>query len=225
MLIFEDCIEEIDELLEKSRSKWHLDAVQWLGYDDVSQIIRIHVYNKWHLWNQERPFKPWCRSVISNQISNLIRNNYSSFSKPCLKCPHYMSENMCAFTNSKIQDESCPLYAKWLKKKRDIHDIRLPLPLDGKTPQDCVGLYDDFDFEKSAETLHDKVKKKLLNDKHREIYHQLYVEELEDAEIIKRAGFKREAGKSDFRCKQLEVLKRKFQSLAREIVYEEDIIS
>ena len=49
---FEDKIEEIDQLLDVNRSKWQLDAIQWFDYDDVKQIIRIHINEKWDLWIQ-----------------------------------------------------------------------------------------------------------------------------------------------------------------------------
>ena len=87
---FEDKREDLDQLLLKYRPKWQLSALAWLDYDDVCQIIRLHVYNKWHLWDQSRPFKPWASMIISNQIKNLIRNNYTSFANPCLRCQYNM---------------------------------------------------------------------------------------------------------------------------------------
>ena len=72
MVEYNDKIDEINELLIKLRNKWRLDSIQWMDYDDVSQHIRLHIWRKWDKWNQERPFAPWCRTVISNQIINLI---------------------------------------------------------------------------------------------------------------------------------------------------------
>ena len=43
---FEDKREDLDQLLLKYRPKWQLSALAWLDYDDVCQIIRLHVYNK-----------------------------------------------------------------------------------------------------------------------------------------------------------------------------------
>ena len=48
-LKFEDCIEKIDLEINKRRSRWNLTALSWMDFDDVSQIIRIHIFKKWHL--------------------------------------------------------------------------------------------------------------------------------------------------------------------------------
>mgnify|MGYP001168246834 CR=1 FL=1 len=38
---YEDLIPEIEELLSRYRTKWQLNSIAWLDYDDVSQIIDI----------------------------------------------------------------------------------------------------------------------------------------------------------------------------------------
>ena len=114
---FEDKREDLDQLLLKYRPKWQLSALAWLDYDDVCQIIRLHVYNKWHLWDQSRPFKPWASMIISNQIKNLIRNNYTSFAKPCLRRQYNMGGTLCDWTKSGDQDRTCADFEKSKKKK------------------------------------------------------------------------------------------------------------
>ena len=76
---FDSQCDSLEELLKRYRPKWQLSALAWIDYDDVCQIIRFHIYKKWHLWDQTRPFKPWASMIISNQIKNLIRNNYTNF--------------------------------------------------------------------------------------------------------------------------------------------------
>ena len=127
---FDSQRDSLEELLKKYRPKWQLSALAWIDYDDVCQIIRFHIYKKWHLWDQTRPFKPWASMIISNQIKNLIRNNYSSFAKPCLRCPHNMGATTCDWTKSREQDESCPDFNKWRKKKERAFNIKLPLALE-----------------------------------------------------------------------------------------------
>ena len=68
---FEDCIDVIDVEIAKRRSKWGLTALAWMDYDDVSQIIRIHIYKKWHLYDPSKNLLPWIRTIISNQLKNL----------------------------------------------------------------------------------------------------------------------------------------------------------
>ena len=82
-LEFVDCLDMINTEIAKRRGKWQLDSISWMDYDDVAQILRFHIYRKWHLFDQTKNPKPWVRTIITNQIKNLIRNNYSNFVKPC----------------------------------------------------------------------------------------------------------------------------------------------
>ena len=83
---FEECIDIIDEEIRKRKSKWNLQSLAWMDFEDVSQIIKIHINNKWHLYDIKQPLRPWLNRIISNQLKNLIRNNYGNFTRPCLKC-------------------------------------------------------------------------------------------------------------------------------------------
>ena len=44
---FEQSIDVIDEEISKRRSRWHLTAISWMDFQDVSQRLRIHIYKKW----------------------------------------------------------------------------------------------------------------------------------------------------------------------------------
>ena len=92
---FEDSISIIDNEISKRRNKWNLSSLTWIDFDDVSQIIRIHIYKKWHLYNPKKPLAPWVNRIISNQIKNLIRNNYLNFIKPCAQCPEAEPDEGC----------------------------------------------------------------------------------------------------------------------------------
>ena len=123
-LEFEDCISEIDKEIAKRRNKWSLSALSWMDFDDVSQIIRIHVYKKWHLYDQSKPLAPWLNRIISNQIKNLIRNNYGNYARPCLKCSASDGEEGCEIYVKQCVD--CPLYEHWFKNKKRAHDTNCP---------------------------------------------------------------------------------------------------
>ena len=43
-LKFEDCIEKINQEIAKRKNKWNLTAINWMDFDDVSQILRLHIY-------------------------------------------------------------------------------------------------------------------------------------------------------------------------------------
>ena len=116
----------IDIELKKRRGKWFLNSVSWIDFDDVCQIIRAHIYKKWEQWDQARALEPWLNRIISNQLKNILRNNYSNFSRPCLNCPFNQSKGpsesdapgeLCGFTPSGLQCSECPLYKKWEKTK------------------------------------------------------------------------------------------------------------
>ena len=222
---FDDKREDLDELLKKYRGKWQLNALAWLDYDDVCQIIRIHIYKKWHLWDQERPFKPWAAMIISNQIKNLVRNNYSSFARPCLRCPHNMGNTACSLNKSREQDESCPDFAKWKKKKERAYNIKLPLSLDDAVAVTSTAhLRDDFDYGESAAKLHRLVVEH-LNEKHKQIYIMLYIKNMDENKIAEKFGFKADSSKRRKpRYKQMANLKKKFYILALKIIKENDIV-
>ena len=102
---YEDKFETVDNEIRKRYYKWHLHALAWLDFDDVSQIIRAHIYKKWDQWDQQRPIEPWVNKIISNQLKNILRNNYSNFARPCISCKHNQSKeqssgqiaNLCSF--------------------------------------------------------------------------------------------------------------------------------
>ena len=104
---FEDYIEQIDAEIKKRRSKWNLTALSWMDFDDVSQILRIHIFKKWHLYDTKKPLNPWINRIISNQIKNLIRNNYGNYCRPCLKCAAAEAGDLCYIYGK--QSEACPL--------------------------------------------------------------------------------------------------------------------
>ena len=92
---FEDHLDLIDEEIRKRRGKWNLKSLAWMDFDDVSQIIKFHIFKKWHLYDPAKPLGPWLNKIISNQIKNLIRNNYGNYSRPCLRCAAAEGENLC----------------------------------------------------------------------------------------------------------------------------------
>lgn len=220
---FEDYIDQIDALLNQSRSKWQL-SLQWMDYDDVCQLIRIHIHTKWHLWKQDLPFAPWCRRVINNRMINLIRDNYGTFCRPCLKCKHNLGNDACGITQSKTQDDSCDLYAKWSKKRAHVYNLKMPVSLEESKYHTISQLHDEIDFDLSTNRLHEAVLNKLSNVKHQAVYIALYIDHLDDDTIAEQMNFTPDIQKNGKRYKQLNNLKNKFLKLAKEAMDEEDIL-
>jgi len=223
-LTYEDKSAELEDILVKYRAKWQLDALAWLDYSDVCQIIRFHIFKKWHLWDQERPFKPWAAMVASHQIKNLIRNHYSNFTKPCLRCEHNLGGDGCAISKNGLQNEQCAMYAKWKKKKESAYNLKLALPIEDNS---CLGesfIEDNIDFEKAEKKLHLLVLEQ-LNEKHKKVYTMLYIDNLDESVVAKHFKFKRDSSKrKTVRYKQISNLKKKFFEIAKTILKEEDVI-
>lgn len=184
---FEDKIEEIDREIFKRRNKWQLKAIAWMDFDDVSQILRIHIFKKWKMWDQTRELAPWLNRVISNQIRNLIRNNYSNFSRPCLRCPANQGDDLCSIHYK--QGPDCPLYSKWEKTKRRAHDVKLPVTIENHTKEVYDMPHGNPDLEKIARQVHIHMEK-LLRPIEWKIYRGLYIDHKSEEQVAKLMGYR-----------------------------------
>lgn len=204
---FDECIGFINEEINKRKGKWNLTSLHWLDYDDVSQIIRIHIYEKWHLYDPEKPLAPWINRIISNQIKNLIRNNYGNFSRPCLKCEAAEPSDLCKIY--KKQCAECPLYAKWEKTKKKAYDVKIPLALDDHIHEiGCSSFEDGMDIEKYAQNLH-KEMKQILKPNEWIVYEGLFIKNLEEDEVSNTLGFKSSEKNRKPGYKQIKNLRKK----------------
>lgn len=220
---FEDAHDDIEEMLRKFRVKWQLDALAWMDYDDVCQLVRIHIFDKWHLWDQERPLRPWLSTVIGNRIKNLIRDNYTNYAKPCLRCVHFLGGDGCALLTNHVQSEACEEFAKWKKKKERAYNLKLPLPM-----EECIQINSEAEehvnFDKSEIRLHEEVLKR-LPEKQQIIYRMLYMEGKTNSEVARRFGFKADMdNRKTARYKHINNLRKKFYELAKQVVREGDIL-
>ena len=230
-IAFEDCIDKINEELDKQKRKWTL-TLPHISYDDASQIIRRHIYLKWSQYDQTRALGPWIAQIISTQIKNLVRNNFASFAKPCYNCPFSEKEGTdgeggCAITHDGLQGPSCALYARWLASKRDAFNVRVPLSMDcpssSGASEKVVDNQNTFDFEGSVNNMHAAMKKK-LNAKLFKAYEMIYVDRHTDEEVAKFMGYR--SGEKDRAAgyKQIKNLKVRFTKMAKALLESEDII-
>ena len=227
-LAYEDCHQIIDEELIKRKNSWFLNSVNWIDYEDVCQIIRLHLFNKWDQWDQIRPLKPWLNKIISNQFKNILRNYYTNFAKPCLNCPFNMgsSEEACGFTKSGAQDDTCPLLNKWLKTKRYAHYVKIAAPMpenEHSIDSSFLEKNDFIDFEKCIDKIKKRLKEK-VNTKQYELFHLLFIENIDEAEAAKRVGYKstEEGRKAGY--KQIKNTKKILKKIILEIIKESDLL-
>jgi len=225
---FHECLYIIDNELHKRRSRWRLNSIAWMDYDDVSQKIRIHIFNKWDQWDNKRPIRPWINTIITNQMTNLIRNNYSSFSKPCCQCKYNQGGDLCSIYGT--QNSTCTEYSKWESGKKNAYSIKMPLSLnsnfkdpnnpdDKREDMDVPDSYSYIDYEDKIQGFHEIVKNKLSAIDWK-IYTLLYIQNLDEIEAAKLMGYKTTEKNRSPGYKQIKKIKNKIYKAARQIVLE-----
>jgi len=133
-----------------------LTALSWMDFDDVSQILRIHIFKKWHLYDPHKPLNPWINRIISNQIKNLIRNNYGNYCRPCLKCAAAEAGDLCYIYGK--QSDACPLFANWSRTKKQAYDAKLPVSIHDHASEINMTEYTNIDVLSLMDKLHEKMK-------------------------------------------------------------------
>jgi hypothetical protein len=225
---FSECIYIIDEELAKRRGKWRLTAIAWMDFDDVCQKIRLHVFKKWSQWDNSRPVRPWLNTVITNQMTNLIRNNYSSFSKPCSACKYNQGGNLCELYS--VQSTECVEYAKWNSGKKNAYDIKIPISIhenfgnsnDEKSTFSAFDIPDNgvyMDYAVNIEKLHLRMREKLTVVEYK-VYNFLYIENKDEIETAKLMGYKTSEKNRSPGYKQIKKIKNKIFKVAKQTISE-----
>jgi hypothetical protein len=228
-LKFEDYIDVIDREIIKRKNQVHL-YLNDFDFDDIAQIIRLHIYQKWHLWDTQRPLENWVNVIISRQIKNFIRNNYTSVAPPCYKCPMNQGGSLCSFTSSGEQCSECPLYKKWELGKKDGFNIKFPTSLHETSDEDGRFLGDkiengstDINWEVVVKSLSKNLKLRLSKELYF-VYDFLYVKGKTDEELARVLKFKTSEKKRVPGYKQIYNFKQKIITEAKLILKEEDIL-
>jgi DNA-directed RNA polymerase specialized sigma24 family protein len=227
---YEDKCDTIDNEIRKRFYRWHLHAIAWFDFEDVSQIIRAHIYKKWDQWDQERPIEPWVNKIISNQMKNILRNNYSNFARPCISCPHNQSReqragqtsNLCAVTPSGTQSDECDLYAKWEKTRKQAYDIKIPVSLEHHHYDQLTLPEDHYNIYTGITNLHLSMRG-YLNDRHYIIYKMLFIDHVDEEVVARVLGYKSNEKGRKAGYKQIKNLKNFYKKIAKKICAETDI--
>lgn len=222
-ILFEDKLPIIEVEIRKRRNKWQLNVLKWMSFEDVEQIIKMHVFKKWHMWDQTKPLEPWVSRIITNQIRNLIRNNYTNYVKPCANCPHNLGDDFCNLNISGTQDSSCEKYAVWEKGKRHGYNIKLPLELENHSREVEEISWDQVDFSQSISLLNIEMKK-ILSENYFRAYEMLFFEKASDEEVAKFLGYRSSEKNRKIGYKQIKNLKKLFRDKAIEILKNKDIL-
>jgi DNA-directed RNA polymerase specialized sigma24 family protein len=217
---FEEYISEINSEITKRKSKWNLTAINWMDFSDVSQILRIHIYKKWHLYDAKKPLAPWVNRIISNQIKNLIRNNYSNFTRPCLKCAAAEGEEGCAIYSQ--QCNACPLFANWEKTKKSAHDTKLTLSMENHEKEINNLPIDQMNVEKTALNIHNKMQKTLKPIEWK-VYKYLYIDGKDEEQTAKLMGYRTSEKNRIAGYKQIKNIKKIIIFKVKKYLYNGDI--
>lgn len=221
---YEECYPIIDSIIKKFGNKWRLKSINWFDFEDVSQTIKIHIYNKWHLWDQTRALEPWVAQVASHQIKNIIRNNYSNYVRPCMQCKFNTGDDGCSFTASGEQDSSCSLYAKWSKNKKNGYGIKMPVSMEHHSHEiNEASSIDPVCFDSSMRRLNEKMKEALSEDYYK-VYEMLFLEKKTEEDVAKFMGYKTSEKNRKAGYKQIKNLKKMLHSTALNIISKNDII-
>jgi len=217
---FEDKIDEINQEILKRKNKWSLTSISWMDFSDVSQILRIHINNKWNQYDQKKPLAPWVNRIITNQIKNLIRNNYGNFSRPCLRCSAYEGENLCSIYGK--QSNSCALYAKWSKSKKGAYDTKLPVSIENHHQEVNSRPVDTINIDQSIKNVNLKMQTKLKPNEW--IYYRMvYIENKSEIEAAKALGYKTTEKDRDIGYKQIKNLKKSIVAKVKKYIYNDEI--
>ena len=220
---FEEKLEIIDIEIKKRRNKWQLNILKWMSFEDVEQIIKLHIFRKWSMWDQDKPLEPWVSRIISNQIRNLIRNNYTNYVKPCMSCPHNLGDDFCSLSSNGLQNSSCDLFSIWEKGKKHGYNIKLPLELENHSKEIENISSESLDFDSALISLNEHMQH-VLPENYYKAYKMLYFEKKSDEEVAKFLGYRSSEKNRKIGYKQIKNLKKLFRDKAIEILKNFDIL-
>jgi hypothetical protein len=182
---FEECYPNILKEIQKRKNKWTLTSISAISYEDIQQIILLHIWKKWHLFDQKRSLGAWLNIIIANQIKNLIRNNYQNFSRPCLRCDASTNNNSCKIYGSQCND--CPFFKLWQQRKQPAMNIRLPLSIENHQNEIHSICDSHSNTHRDIEKAHAAMKK-ILKPGEYDAYRGLFIENKDEVVVAKELG-------------------------------------
>lgn len=217
---FEKQIDLINEEIKKRRYKWTLSTLNWIDFEDVSQIIRFHLFKKWHLYDQTQPLLPWINRIISNQIKNLIRNYYGNYTRPCLRCLAAVGTNGCRIY--KDQNSKCPMYDNWEKTKKIAYNLKMTVSMEDHEREIGELANEHPDMSAAAINLHKRMQE-VLKPTEWIIYKLLYIDDKDETHVCKTLGFKYNKNSKVAYNKQLKNIQKIIIKKAKECLEDIDL--
>lgn len=217
---FEECIDIINMCINKRKHRWTLNALAHIDFNDVAQNLRLHIWKKWHLYDQTKKLETWLTVVINHQMINMIRNVYGNFSRPCLKCEFYDGDDSCKKFG--IVSDKCDLYKTWSHGKKTKHDIQLPRPIDDHTNEIYEIKNESVDVDRTAINIHEKMKL-ILKPVEWQVYDLLFIQHKSEEEVGKILKYKSNEKNRNAGYKQIANIRKKIILKVKDALEKEEI--
>jgi len=192
-VLFAQHYEEIKRLVGQRRGKWVLSSMEWA---DVESVLITHIWKKMHLYDPSRPFDCWCNTVLTSQITNILRDNLWRSARPCIasslygtSCVYNLGDGICGWTKTGHQDENCPLFAAWKARKGNQADIAAPLSLESHVDEHHNKPSDFVDYDRHKAAI-DKIMVKKLTKSDAKIYRLIYIRHWPMPRVLKELNIK-----------------------------------
>lgn len=222
-ITYEEAIPVIDEELAKRRRRWRLKAIKWISYEDVCQIIRLHFFNKWHLYDQKQPLAQWVNKVITNRTTNIVRDIYARMAPPCQGCEMNEGGERCRFTPSGDQCEECPIYAKWKTTREVGYNLVLAKSIDDpnylETEESSLSPAESIDISAESKAVVERMET-LLHPLDFKIFKELFLENKTEVEVANSINL---SGKDiKLKCKYIKSRKKVILETGKSIILSGD---
>lgn len=228
MLKYEDVDPIIDDILEKNRSRWKLEAVRHYNFDDFKQDVKLHVWTKFDKWDQTKPFSPWCSKLITNQLINKKRNLFSNHSKPCSNCYFNKGMEACGWTKSGFQCGECKDFRHWEKSKKSAYEMKIAGPIEADDGEILIKDRGDVDYGRFIRSLGERLQKEVDDDMSQislvtfKIFKYSWIDNLSDDEISAKMGYKSNEKNRSPGYRNLSLHRKYIKNIAIEMLSKED---
>jgi hypothetical protein len=219
---FEESLPCIIEQVEKRRKKWNVH-VSWIDFDDIRQLLLIHIFKKWSQFDPERgELSHWVSSICSAQIKNHWRNLLGNTVPPCECCPANEGGDKCKIFQLK-DPSKCAILKKWEDTKREKYNLKLAANIEDFSN---ILYYRSDGHNKNYEEAFQKITiliKNKLTKKQYMIYEMLYIKNIDEEEVGRKLGYKTEEGRKTGYSSLL-AHKKKIMEVIKRIIRDNDII-
>lgn len=224
---FKENYSQFQSLINKRKRSWRATSV--MEFEDLQSVLLTRLYQQLHRYDSNRPLDRWANTVITNTITNILRDKIFKNARPCIAATSYGNPCVfargcdgCAWTKSGKQDSSCRFYANWEKKKQAKFVVSTPLSMEAHLDETHSIQSDFLDIDGAKKVIDDKIMPH-LNKEEAKIYRLLYIEHLDMKVVGRKMGYKKQKNSEIPGYLILRTAVLRFKELSREIIEAENI--